>query len=432
MVWGMESRSSDTNAGLHYDLRLEINPPTHMVSVSGSVAYHAPQGPLERARFFLHNQFTIRSITGRRVTGYNFHAVTEKMAPYAPQAGMLDVYFDPPLRKNETTLISFDYDGQITDWPAESANQITTDWAELGMYLPWYPMQWDSAPSDLTFTLKVYCPPDFSAASYGPAIHADGGYSFEWGHVTSDIVVAVGRGMRALTFESDTNRVYVASGSFGEIAAARLGEDLLWTLERYSGWFGRTRPADFTLIESPRSLGGGYARRGMMVLGGLHERDYLEQREAYLRYLAHEVAHAWWWEAPTDTWEDWLNESFAEYSALLAVREQFGEEIFQNFLQRKSERINGASPMWGFDRSDTTTPEKQATVERMLYDKGPLLLHDLAQRIGHQRFLELCRARLWSGVTSTAHLLDLVEELENGETRTWFEELLKPRLKSEE
>lgn len=61
----------------------------------------------------------------------------------------------------------------------------------------------------------------------------------------------------------------------------------------------------------------------------------------------------------------------------------------------------------------------------MLYDKGPLLLHDLAERIGYLRFLELCRAMLWSGVTETSHFLALLEEVEDPETRRWMEERLK-------
>jgi hypothetical protein len=214
-------------------------------------------------------------------------------------------------------------------------------------------------------------------------------------------------------------------GIFDEQAALSLGEDMLWTLERFSGWFGPIRPAEMNLIVSPRLLGGGYARRGMVVLGGLNDQDYLSQREAYLRYLAHEASHAWWWQAPTDTWEDWLNESFAEYSALLAVRERFGAQVFDRFLEIKRERIPEYQPLWGFDRSDSATPEKQTTIERLLYDKGPLLLHELAGRIGQTRFLELCRGMLWSGVKDTAHFLDLLEELEDTPVREWMESELK-------
>src|SRR5512133_705422 len=354
----MEQPYSDTNAGLHYDLSLDLDPRTHFLAVSGSVAYHSPITQLERARFYLHNQVAIQRVSGRRVLGYQFEILPTSPVPFLPQAGVLDVYFDPPLSRHETALIQFEYSGQISEWPAESANVLTPDWAELGMYLPWFPFQYDGAASDLTFTLKVKLPVGYQASSYGRYDLQDGLYFFNWPHPTSDIVIAAGPTLEPRIFESDTNHVFLATSTFSPAAATALGEDMLWILERLSGWFGPTRPSDFTLIESPRALGGGYARRGLVVLSGLNERDYLDQREAYLRYLAHEAAHAWWWEAPTNTWEDWLNESFAEYSALLAVRERYGDETFERFLDKKRERVPADLPFWGFDRSDISTPEK--------------------------------------------------------------------------
>jgi hypothetical protein len=53
------------------------------------------------------------------------------------------------------------------------------------------------------------------------------------------------------------------------------------------------------------------------------------------------------------------------------------------------------------------------------------LLHHLAERIGYRRFLDLCRAMQWSGVQDTAHFLDLLEELENSDSRNWMEAALK-------
>ncbi len=425
MIDPYSDNNADTNAGLHYDLRLDLDPQTHFVAVSGSLAYHSPQAGLERTRFYLHRQFDIHRLECRRVLGYHYETAPEAGNFFLPQAGILDVYFDPPLGRNETVLIQFEYQGYITDWPAESANVITPDWTELGMYLPWFPLQYNGTPSSLTFTLKVGCPSGYQVGGYGHSAMEDGIWYFNWPHPTSDIVVVASPNLEPRLFESEANRVYLNSSTFDETVTAKLGEDMLWVLERLSGWFGPARLSDFTLIESPRPLGGGYARRGLVVLGGVNERDYVDQREAYLRYLAHEAAHDWWWEAPLDTWEDWLNESFAEYSGLLAVRERYGVEAFERFLGRKRARAPENLPLWEFDRHDISTPEKQAMVERMLYDKGPLLLYTLAERIGHKRFLELCRAMLWSGVTTTAHFLDLLEEVEDMETRQWMEIELK-------
>ncbi len=421
----MELPYSDTNAGLHYDLALDLDPRTGRIAVRGSAAYRAPMARLERARFYLHRQLVIERITGARVLGYQFNDLSAPALPFSPQAEALDVYFDPPLSKDETTLIMFEYSGVITDWSPEAANRIDQDWAELGLYMPWFPYQYSGEPSGLTFTLKVRVPDDYKVASLGRHSLENGFWFYNWPHPTTDIVVAAGPALTTHSYTSAPNQVFLHTTTFGEEAAARLGEDMLWTMERFSGWFGPTRPGDFTLIESPRVLGGGYARRGIVVLAGINERDYIDQHPAYLRYLAHEAAHAWWWEAPTHSWEDWLNESFAEYSALLAVRERFGSDAYDRFIERKRERDAASLPLWGFERADISTAEKQAAVEHLLYDQGALLLHDLSERIGTSRFLAFCRARLWSGVQDTNHLLDLLEEVEDADTRRWMEDRLR-------
>ncbi len=416
---------TDTNSGLHYDLRLDIEPKSRFLNVSGSIAYHSPGDRVERARFYLHRQLRIQRLEGRRVLGYQFQIPGDTPLPYQSQAAVLDVYFSPPLRRGETVLLSFEYDGTLTEWPAESANVIGEDWVELGSSFPWFPLQYQNQPSDLTFTLKVNLPGGYQTASYGRGELLGGSWYFNWPHPTSDIVVAVGKTLTSDTFESDSNQVILHTTTLDKKFANQLGEELLWTLDRFSGWFGRTRPRELTVIESPRKLGAGYSRRGLIVLAGVDEQTFLDHQKDHLRRLGHESAHAWWWDAPKETWEDWLNESFAEYSGLLALRERYGNQTFEQSLQQKRERLNGLQPLWEFARSDTSTPEKQTQVERHLYDQGPLLLHELAQRIGSQRFLELCRARLWSGVTATEHLLDLLEELEDAKTRIWFEARLK-------
>ncbi len=215
------------------------------------------------------------------------------------------------------------------------------------------------------------------------------------------------------------------SETFADETAHLLGEDLLWTLERFAGWFGPVRPNEFSLIESPRLKGGGYARRGLAVVSALDEKEYLNRRENYLHYLAHEAAHAWWWSAPSNSWEDWLNESFAEYSALMVIRERHGVETFNRLLDHKREQANGTPPLWRFNRTDTTTPEKQETVTAMLYHQGPILLNELADRIGNRQFIDLCRGMQWSGVQFTGHFLDLLEELEGKDVRGWMEAVLK-------
>lgn len=178
------------------------------------------------------------------------------------------------------------------------------------------------------------------------------------------------------------------------------------------------------VIESARQRGGGYSRPGLIVLAGVDDDRYQQSQETYVRQLAHEAAHGWWRSAPTDTWEDWLNEGFAEYVALLVVRERFGEEAFEARISGKLEQIWDTPAIWGFDRSD---PEAAEIAQVNLYDRAPTLLYRLSDRIGEEVFLDLCRELVEKRVDSTEGFLERLEKRTDEETADWFEELLRTR-----
>ncbi|HOK23993.1 MAG TPA: M1 family aminopeptidase, partial [Coprothermobacter proteolyticus] len=150
-----------------------------------------------------------------------------------------------------------------------------------------------------------------------------------------------------------------------------------------------------------RTEGGGYARTGFVVLPRIDTESYKRQEVSYFSNLAHECAHLWWANAPVNSWEDWLNESFAEYSALMAVRELFGTVRFESILAKKLKRSEGMPPIKGIKRND----ERAFTV---LYDKGCLVLYELEQMAGRKEFIGLLRKTFQQKVSSTEEFLQLV------------------------
>ena len=169
---------------------------------------------------------------------------------------------------------------------------------------------------------------------------------------------------------------------------------------------------------------GGYARPGLIILGGLEDEGYSEHREGWFRYVSHEAAHLWWTGAPVDSWEDWLNESFAEYVALLAIREVFGEQSYQRRLDEKRDRSEGVPEIWGLKRNGSTEEENRE-IEIVLYSKGPVLLGELSDKITDSRFIGLCREMVSQEATSTQQFLDLLRNRESSEVSDWFEKMLR-------
>jgi aminopeptidase N len=134
--------------------------------------------------------------------------------------------------------------------------------------------------------------------------------------------------------------------------------------------------------------------------------------------MAHEISHFWWTGAPTVTWEDWLNESFAEYTALMVTREVQGREVYEELLTKKKEQSKDAPPIRGLDRDS----EEAYTV---LYSKGPVMLGRLESEMGQEPFLALLREFATQDERSTELFLDLLERRSSRTTKEMFSRLLQ-------
>lgn len=127
----------------------------------------------------------------------------------------------------------------------------------------------------------------------------------------------------------------------------------------------------------------------------------MEERE-YFRFIAHELAHLWWHHVKnTNSWEDWLNESFAEYSALLALREKFGTDVFQEKINEYSNLSRNLPPIRNLNRGSDNA-------HAVLYYKGPLLLCKLEALIGKNKFFKLLNIIHLQKVSSTEKFLNII------------------------
>lgn len=408
----------------YYNLDLELDPETCFLKVQGSLRYTPPAGGLERVCFLLNRQLEVTALGGPLVAGHTFHKDRRPPVPFIYETGELELELSRGLAAGESLDLEFAYQGRVTDWPEYCPNVIRPDWVELGIYLPWYPLIWDPAQR-VTFRLRVHCPPGFRLAGYGEFRRVGDAWECERLIPAQEITVLGSPGLRCRRFETNGYFVNIHASALQPETVLRMGEDALNTLSLLSDWFGPLEFSGFNLIQTRRQEGGGYGRRGLVVLGDLTDRDYRDQWEVYLRYLAHEIAHAWWYGAQAESWEDWLNESFAEISALLVVGELAGAPAYRARLDKKRERSRGTIPLWGFDRSDQSSPASQEQCQILLYGKGAVFLHDLMERIGRDDFLGLCRQFLSAEERSTACLLALIETRHGADIRDWFETKLR-------
>ncbi|HZK10552.1 MAG TPA: M1 family aminopeptidase, partial [Clostridia bacterium] len=171
--------------------------------------------------------------------------------------------------------------------------------------------------------------------------------------------------------------------------------------------------------------GGGYCRDKLIVLttstDGSIENNIKdaspEQQIKTFRFIAHELAHLWWLKAESTSWEDWLNESFAEYSSLMATRDFYGEKEFLRLINLYKEKTLNLPAVRGIDRSDQDA-------FNVLYAKGPTLLYQLEIMIGAVAFKELLNNIHMKKINNTLDFLDELTLLTSKDTSKKFSKLL--------
>nr|WP_295370240.1 M1 family aminopeptidase [uncultured Sphingosinicella sp.] len=178
----------------------------------------------------------------------------------------------------------------------------------------------------------------------------------------------------------------------------------------FESWLGPMPGKPARLVVVNRERVSGYARRGYIVF--TEGADTTETRVA--RFTAHEFGHAYFGNANASSEHRWLDESIAEYVALRYVQSAFGQSDHQTLLDAMREPASKAGPIMSTTRGN---PE--------LYDKGPLLLDELEERIGRAHMDRLIRTVAKRKIGRTPDFLAALQELSDAETARWFESRLK-------
>lgn len=131
---------------------------------------------------------------------------------------------------------------------------------------------------------------------------------------------------------------------------------------------------------------------------------------------AHEVAHQWWGHqvTPSNTrGANQLSESLAEYSALMVLKKEYGEETMQKFLKYSLDQyLNGRA----FESKFEETLMQNDRRAYVWYQKGSLIMYALADYIGEENlnrglrnFLDSAAFRQKAPFATTSEFLPYLE-----------------------
>ncbi|MCD7950106.1 MAG: hypothetical protein LUG12_07600 [Erysipelotrichaceae bacterium] len=102
---------------------------------------------------------------------------------------------------------------------------------------------------------------------------------------------------------------------------------------------------------------------------------------------------------------DWMNESFAQYSSLMLVRKQYGLKAYDSFINQWKELSKDLSSLSKLNENTTNK-------FNICYYKGPYLLYLLNKEIGEESMLELLKNTFQSHISTSKQFIKYYEENE--------------------
>ena len=280
------------------------------------------------------------------------------------------------------------------------------DWFEFNIYTTWFP--WNIAYGLFEYRIRVEADDPVIAAGMG-----------EDGKVVSsptpsfDIPLLVSAGARREGTAGDPVQLY--HYGIADSTVATIGDRARRYFDYCTQTFGAPTSDELTIIVSASDRDLNYARPRFISLA----LDSAFGR-ADDKTLAHEIGHLWWSKADLAGWDDWLNEAFAEFTALLIYRDTYGETQFAKNRAETAEWLRKLDlpPLWGIDKLDPRS-------NQVLTYRGAHCLWQLEERIGRPAMADLLRATHTTRVTTTPEFLALLAERHGEATRAWLEETLK-------
>jgi len=404
----------------HYNIELNIDPENRELEVKGSLELKLSDFKKDTLTFYLNRGMKISSfkLNDKIKASLDTSASDNIFMPEARKIYLdISAYSDKP----KNARIDFSYQGTMKELTDIYANRIEPEWTEIGLYYPWFPFGAKQIRL-FTYQVAVEAPPAYKVFGLGETKEKNGFMQLSSTVPVSDIVICLSEELKTHTSEIENNQLNIYYQTIDKQTAEDIANDISETVKQFNKLFG-DKKTDISLIESLRESGGGYARITGVVLSDIDKETYRKKRQAYEKYFAHEFAHLWWHKANVYTWEDWINESFAEYSALMIIRNKYGQAAFDERIERMKTVSDGTPPIWGFDRSG----ESNQLVNKVLYNKGPVLLYELEKEIGQESFSNFLKYLIDNDIHTNSDLFSALETLAGKNVSETFKNKLKTR-----
>jgi hypothetical protein len=350
--------------------------------------------------FYLTNEVNIDQLKGEAIEAYKFD---KDAKPFAT----LTISFKKPLEKETAASFTLSYSGALSKgfW-TDNYNWIDVDpdFMILPLFTDFTVFNYD-IHAELDDPNYKFLDVRDQRMSSDLNINAESVFYFE--------SVVAGSEMNFRRINEGDNSVNIISNKPDSIVQ-HLGNKGLEILNYFNSTIGEKkkvngfsvlyRPMPDSVFRTIRSL----TDERFIMFSSNHER---------IPTLAHEISHFWWNRGNDFTMEKWLDESFAEYSKLMYIRDIQSQDRFQEEINLLEKEVEDLPSILKSDRFGKNW-------SGILYKKGPYLLYQLEELLGKERFIQLLSKLNEEDVSTTEGMLNELETISSSEVSDTFREKL--------
>lgn len=389
LILSVFSFSKDNFSNISGKIDLSIN----QQKISAKLKYeYLAQEPGQEVKFYLNKNFNVLKVECKDCLSFKFDLEAKPLPT-------LTIPLRKTLQKGEKIQFKIDYEGDIS-----SMFHKEYQFLELGLDWFWYPVHQKIGQVNFKYQLEIKTDTDFDLAGNGQTARKGRNWTIRSNTEDFDIAIVLGQKLNFKRHQQNGYNLQVVSKNISDDTSRIMLKNITETLDFYNSTFGKHNPQrDVVAVirPFPEIQGqGGYFRKGYFIL------PKTDNAQNMFFPVAHELAHYWWGDA--DQQNAWLNESFAEYCAMMAVRKLKDEKSFDEILERKQKLNVNLPPIYGFDRT-----KNQQQTPLVLYVKGALKLYDLEQDLGEQKMLDFFQKVSERKITQTDKLIEFIAEFFN-------------------
>lgn len=332
-----------------------------------------------------------------------------------------------------------DPSGLLNYWSQE---MIVVSWINA-----WYPTPfggqseafWESMKTEAE--LSLFLPKGWKVVSSGTMVGKDDGLStdqFQTWRIDPKKAVSFTAGpLQEEVYQIGTQMLSMFGATSNIKGQQERARTFLECVRLFSNWFGPA-PYDYhSIVEVPFSVPGFYgaSEQGYVLLKTQAFDDPLNS----LAVLAHEAAHAWWAILVGVDYKSegglWMSEALAQYSAIMAIEEVYGEKEAKAFMLRGEggfSRNHDATSFRRFVSEGRDHPIGQVPTDNSISNyladsKGSWVYHMLRKRMGDKAFLLALKTLVeayGNGIVSLDEWIEVFQRHTDRPLDTFFDQWL--------